>query len=201
MNMSQKIESLLYPPMQHHDSFRLLKLESSPSDESEWIATLIETRLPREGCAAESPRYVALSYVCGDATFAVPNEDAIEIRISVSNALGHILQDPTLAGSLTVWIDHFCINQRNEKEKEQQINKMGRIFAGAEKVIGWLGPPFEGSEETFDDLVIFAGVPPEAPQADKDHYVQFVAARLGDDFNFLSYIGQVTRVGSDCRLG
>ena len=151
MNMSQKIESLLYHPLQHHDSFRLLKLESSASV-CEWTATLIEARLPRDGCATESPKYVALSYVCGDTTFAVPNEDAVEIRFSVSNALGHILQDASLAGTLTIWIDQFCINQRNNKEKTEQINMMGRIFAGAEQVIGWLGPPFEGSEETFDDL-------------------------------------------------
>lgn len=201
MNMSQKAESLLYPPLQHHDSFRLLKLKSSAC-ESEWTATLIEARLPRQGYAADAPKYVALSYVCGDATFAVPNEDTIEIRFSVSTALGHVLQDATLAGSLTIWIDQFCINQRNVKEKDQQINMMGRIFAGADEVIGWLGPPYEGSEEAFDDLIIFAGVPPEAPEADKDHYVRFVTARLerlSYSENVLLYIAQVTYFDSDLR--
>lgn len=202
MNMSQKVESLLYKPLQHHDSFRLLKLNCSAS-ESEWTATLIEARLPQQGCPGVAPKYVALSYVCGDSTFDVPSEDAIEIRSSVSTALGHILQGATLSGTLTIWIDQFCINQRNVKEKEQQINMMGRIFAGAVEVIGWLGPPFEGSEETLDDLIVFAGLTPDAPEVDRDNYTQLATARLGDELlcieNVFAYIGQVMQLGSGLR--
>jgi hypothetical protein len=200
MNMSHKAESLLYQPLQHQDSFRLLELKSS-AFEGEWTAALIEARLPREGCAVDAPKYVALSYVCGDPTFAVPYEDTIEIRCSVSTALGHLLQ--SASGTLTIWIDQFCINQGDVKEKEQQINMMGRIFAGAEEVIGWLGPPFMGSEETFEDLAIFAGVPPEAPEADKDHYAQLVTARIANNLfgeEIFSYIGQITQLGSGLRI-
>jgi hypothetical protein len=50
-----------------------------------------------------------------------------------------------------VWIDALCINQKNNKEKEAQVNFMGEIYRQAKGIIVWLGPPIN----TQDDVLRF----------------------------------------------
>ena len=38
-----------------------------------------------------------------------------------------------------IWVDALCIDQRNLTEKAEQIPLMGKIFAGADHVLAWLG--------------------------------------------------------------
>lgn len=38
-----------------------------------------------------------------------------------------------------IWIDALCINQANVHERNHQVQIMGKIYKGAEKVIVWLG--------------------------------------------------------------
>jgi hypothetical protein len=38
-----------------------------------------------------------------------------------------------------LWIDALCIDQTNGKEKNHQVQQMGRIYQGANEVIAWLG--------------------------------------------------------------
>jgi hypothetical protein len=47
-----------------------------------------------------------------------------------------------------LWIDQMCIHQGNSKEKSKQMDLMGAIYAGASKVIVWLGEVIE--EEDMD---------------------------------------------------
>lgn len=165
----------------------------------------MEHRIPSDPGAADAPKYVALSYVWGDQTFNVPAEDAAEFSFSVSAALGHVLYGVTEAGSPWIWIDQFCVNQRNVKEKEQQVSTMWRIYANAEKVIGWLGPAFEGSETVFDDLIVFSGAE-ETDQATQEQLLRIVRSLFGEQASshdmlssILSYIGQVVLLGSGLR--
>ncbi len=198
MNMSNKAESLLYRPLQHHDSFRLLRLRLCPSGDA-WEGTLVEDRLPSDCCNPDAAKYIALSYVWGDLTFNVPSEDSIEISPSLTTALGHILYTAAKAGRLNIWIDQFCINQRDIKEKDHQVHLMWRIFAGAEQVIGWLGPTFQGSDEALADIIVFAGAPDEAS---REQIAQVMLCCFGEHFTLdavLSYIGGVMLLGSDRR--
>ncbi|KAK3045827.1 hypothetical protein LTR09_012633 [Extremus antarcticus] len=76
---------------------------------------------------------------------------------------------------------------------------MWRIFAGAEQVIGWLGPTFQGSDEALADIIVFAGAPDEAS---REQIAQVMLCCFGEHFTLdavLSYIGGVMLLGSDRR--
>lgn len=45
-----------------------------------------------------------------------------------------------ILGSMSLWIDAFCINQADVDEKRHQVLLMHRIYSSARKVIVWLGP-------------------------------------------------------------
>jgi hypothetical protein len=44
-----------------------------------------------------------------------------------------------------MWIDAICIDQNNEQERSEQVQRMGQIFLLASRVVAWLGPSFPGS--------------------------------------------------------
>ncbi|KAK3717412.1 hypothetical protein LTR37_005801 [Vermiconidia calcicola] len=46
---------------------------------------------------------------------------------------------------VTLWIDQICICQDRVKERNQQVQLMGKIFKGAQRVIVWLGPDYDDS--------------------------------------------------------
>jgi hypothetical protein len=55
-----------------------------------------------------------------------------------------------------VWIDALCINQKNNKEKEGQVNFMGEIYRQAKGIVVWLGPPINAQDDVlrfFQNLV------------------------------------------------
>jgi hypothetical protein len=39
-----------------------------------------------------------------------------------------------------VWVDAICINQKDEKEKNQQVRAMSEVYSQAVEVSAWLGP-------------------------------------------------------------
>lgn len=194
MNMLKEAEKLLYPPLEHHDSFRLLHVSRCPTGD-EWTGTLVEARLGSDQRNANTTKYIALSYVWGDATFNVPNENAIEVSLSLSTALGHILSYTTEASTLNIWTDQFCINQRDDTEKIQQVKLMSRIFAGAEQVIGWLGPGFEGSDEALDDILIFGGPDKSRDESSDEEYRRAVHSRFGVELSREAIMPHLTNGG------
>jgi ankyrin repeat protein len=49
-----------------------------------------------------------------------------------------------------LWVDAICINQEDKDERGQQVQQMGSIYSGAERVIIWLG------EATYDtDYIMY----------------------------------------------
>ena len=38
-----------------------------------------------------------------------------------------------------LWIDALCINQSNKKERNHQVQRMGKIYKNAQEVLSWLG--------------------------------------------------------------
>ena len=45
-----------------------------------------------------------------------------------------------------LWADAICIDQTNDEEKGEQVKMMGRIFAGASRVVVWVGERDERCE-------------------------------------------------------
>ena len=94
----------------------------------------------------DAPQYTALSYSWGDQTRKreiLLNGATISITENLESALRH-LRHPY--EPLTLWVDAMCINQENDAEKSEQINKMRQIYARALLVTTWLGPAADNSD-------------------------------------------------------
>lgn len=120
----------------------------------------------------ETPPYNALSYAWGDCTksheiFTIKPTDpkdhgcginvashgseslSIPITVSLDSCLRH-LRSSCGSTSLTIWIDQICIDQTNDMEKSAQVELMRKIYTMAQKVIVWLGPAADGSDDVMD---------------------------------------------------
>lgn len=102
------------------------------------------------------PQYTALSYAWGDTkknhVVIVDGIYCIRIPQNLFDAL--IALRPT-EGTITMWIDFLCINQRNDAEKSWQVALMRDIYSQAAKVLAWLGPTDQVSEGTMRYLDAF----------------------------------------------
>lgn len=97
------------------------------------------------------PTYKALSYVWGNPTLC--RRISIEGNIlNVTENLAIALRHLTKLLDTYIWIDAICINQRDDQEKGQQVNQMGKIYRQAAQVIVWLGPSSEESDRAMDGL-------------------------------------------------
>ncbi|KAF7538301.1 hypothetical protein G7054_g3115 [Neopestalotiopsis clavispora] len=95
--------------------------------------------------------YVALSYTWGrpepldlDPTFQPDNTWRLNCNggvVEVRQNLFDFLQQVRRAGSnaSAFWIDAVCINQQDDKEKSEQVFRMGQIYAASSQVWIWLG--------------------------------------------------------------
>ncbi|KAK3347179.1 heterokaryon incompatibility protein-domain-containing protein [Lasiosphaeria hispida] len=106
--------------------------------------------------------YEALSYVWGSAENLQPiyiqpdgdslptgNNHQLHITTNLRIALSY-LRDPLL--ERIIWIDAICIDQHNNKEKEQQVQFMANIYANANRVIVWLGETAGDSDQALGAL-------------------------------------------------
>jgi hypothetical protein len=99
----------------------------------------------------ECPEYIALSYSWGNHNFTRPI--LLHGRVTwVTTSLEAALQELIARGVNTVWVDALCIDQGNNYEKVYQLRQMGTIFSQAVKVIAWLGPAAEDSENAIEAL-------------------------------------------------
>ncbi|KAF1812148.1 HET-domain-containing protein [Eremomyces bilateralis CBS 781.70] len=75
--------------------------------------------------------YVALSYLWGSRTPAPPN-----VHDGILKEVPKVIEDAmTVASSLGIsflWVDKYCIDQANEKERCHMIQNMDWIYEGAE---------------------------------------------------------------------
>lgn len=121
------------------------------------------------------PRYIALSYVWGDATIteeilvngislaATTNLAASlrQLRVSRSGERENlILNLPPL-----LWVDAICINQHDILERSSQVQLMSDIYSSAIKVISWLGPEADGIVESLRTLRAIAREIAQIPEA------------------------------------
>ncbi|KAF2108152.1 heterokaryon incompatibility protein-domain-containing protein [Lophiotrema nucula] len=116
---------------------RLLRVHPPVSNQAE--EDPIQCDLFVADLAAE-PAFTALSYVWG-AFAPEPHKvhyEKFAIPVS-SNGYSALLHLRRKLGEFTVWMDAVCINQQDDRDKEQQIPLMGDIYAGASTVYVWLG--------------------------------------------------------------
>jgi hypothetical protein len=116
---------------------------------------------------AQAPGYAAVSYTWGSSLGF--REILIEGRpYSVPKNLWRFLDqarklvdEKHLAGWL--WIDALSIDQSNPREKLDQVGIISSIFGKSERVIVWLGPPYDNS-----DLALAAICPDNATRSRRE---------------------------------
>lgn len=90
--------------------------------------------------------YDALSYVWGtserDKTITC-NGKQLQVTKTLIEALSRFRQADAV---VTLWIDQICICQDRVKERNAQVQMMGRIYKSARKVIVWLGDDYDDSK-------------------------------------------------------
>jgi len=89
--------------------------------------------------------YEAVSYTWGAPTpkrQIVCSGKAIYIRMNLFQALKNIRRKDRIR---RIWVDAICINQFDIPERNQHVQRMDSVFAGADRVLVWLGE--ESSEE------------------------------------------------------
>jgi ankyrin repeat protein len=129
------MEDFKYEPIDLKEcTFRLLRLfkgDHGPIQCDLFHASLYDTENAME--------YEALSYTWGGTN--KPLE--IEInkrRMPVTENLFLALHDMRyLHQDRILWIDAICVDQENPQERGHQVQQMGSIYKGAERVVIWLG--------------------------------------------------------------
>lgn len=88
---------------------------------------------------AEEEHYRAVSYVWGNQENPVDvivNDSTFKVGQNLHNALLHLR---STSKNRSFWIDAMAINQSDVLERNDQVQKMGTIYALAASVIIWLG--------------------------------------------------------------
>lgn len=121
-----------YENLESTKHFRLLRV--LPGNWSDGLTCILIPFL-----VEKSPPYLALSYTWGyssNSRAIALNGKSFRISSNVGNFL-HQVRHPVK--STSIWIDAICINQADNKEKESQIQMMGKIYHLATNVVVWLG--------------------------------------------------------------
>ena len=146
----------VYSPLPTPSSIRILDLYPGEGDEP------IRCKLRFSELGSESSSYTGLSYCWGDTTDPVPvecNGYKAFVTRNLHSALRRIrdITSPTTMWidtlCISLWVDALCINQSREpnalREREQQVQMMGRIYAEARAAIVDLGE----RPKYFDELL------------------------------------------------
>jgi hypothetical protein len=100
----------------------------------------------------KDPKFVALSYVWGDAKherMILLENHPVRVTKNLYDAMMALrpLEEPII-----IWIDSLCINQLDTEEKSWQVGLMGDIYRQAQRVIAWLGLANDSSDSVMDYL-------------------------------------------------
>ncbi|MCJ1352607.1 MAG: hypothetical protein MMC33_002591 [Icmadophila ericetorum] len=93
--------------------------------------------------------YRALSYTWGSGIMKTirVNSNVIEVTENLAEVLCYIQQDHH---PVTLWVDAVCINQDDNAEKTEQVQKMRSIYERAAEVVVWVGPAADDSDVLMD---------------------------------------------------
>jgi hypothetical protein len=99
------------------------------------------------------PVYCAISYVWGTEALVPKNVICDGVALTVTDncyAALHSLRGRL--GSFVIWIDALCINQQDDRDKEQQIKHTGKIYANACTTYIWIGEGDATTKKVFEYL-------------------------------------------------
>jgi Heterokaryon incompatibility protein (HET) len=131
----------------NQDSIRLARLQCDSQDGT-GKCSLEHHQL------AKAPAYTAVSYTWGNRFVRAPillDGNSVLVGKNLRDFL-HIMSMSAEPKSLLLWIDALCINQVDVRERNHQVQMMGRIYNNAESVAVWLGPADQDSDYLFDLL-------------------------------------------------
>ncbi|KAF3005197.1 hypothetical protein E8E13_010776 [Curvularia kusanoi] len=101
--------------------------------------------------------FEGVSYTWGDPTHTASIElddgSYLPITANLESFLRHRRDNEQ---PLTLWIDAICINQNDDKERNSQVQDMGRIYTLAYPLSIWLGPAADESTLAMDALRRFS---------------------------------------------
>ena len=138
-----------YNGFQGHENIRLFRLKPKNHLPASLVGSVnadVAIYGEIEHISAEaSVSYTAISYAwdhrgalrpirVGDKSFYI--SDTLEAAF---------LQIQRLDDDLLLWVDQICINQKDVKEKSEQVQQMNDIYSRAQSVIAWLGPATDES--------------------------------------------------------
>jgi len=107
----------------------------------------------------DKPDYDALSYAWGNENTTLPilvkhtgkstEYTKVQVTVNLCHALRH-LRDDNL--DVILWVDSLCINQKNIKEKDAQVERMRDVYAHARRTRVWLGSGDSKSDKAIIKL-------------------------------------------------
>jgi hypothetical protein len=155
----RKLPEYKYNPLQEDKDLRLLRLRPSSDDNNDIDAELAQFSFPDHNYGAENQRasdkapklsYEAVSWCWGrekpDQLLRIHENDkvyAFHISKNLKSALWALRKNDQVRH---LWIDAICIDQKNPKERNEQVPRMDRIYGHAESVCIWLGEPDDESK-------------------------------------------------------
>jgi hypothetical protein len=127
-------------------TFRLLRLHKGSG-------LVIECELFQASFARDDLiPYEALSYTWGGTEFSASVQLAQHTFAVTENLYLAMQYIRSREEDRILWVDAICIDQRNPKERGHQVGQMGTIYARADRVIFWLGPPTDDTDILMDSL-------------------------------------------------
>jgi len=137
------------------DSIRLVRLLPHEDENAPIQCHLFDYSL-RES-AKRTDAYDALSYVWGrkdNLQFISIGKHYLRVTENLYKALLHFRYRSV---ERIIWVDAVCIDQKNDKEKEQQIQLMAKIYGLANRVVVWLGEALDDSDRALEEIRVAGG--------------------------------------------
>lgn len=127
-----------------HGSFRLALLRASGDPQAQIKISIQHHEIH---CA---PAYEAVSYTWGpqanDTLFIALDDGRLKVTKTLEVLLRHLRNKDK---DRLLWIDQICIDQTNNAEKGEQVQKMSLIYGRAARSLVWLGEGTEQSRKAF----------------------------------------------------
>ncbi len=152
-----------YKPLNAPNAMRLLRLRPASDENNDIDAEIAEFGLHDHILGAAKPHadgegtklsYEAVSWCWGrgksDQLLRIHESDkvyAFYISKNLKSALWALRKNDEVR---QLWIDAICIDQKNAKERNEQVPKMDKIYGNACSVCIWLGEPDDQSKLAMD---------------------------------------------------
>lgn len=135
-----------HQPLPHDQSIRLIQL--LPGKQHQKVQCRLQT-VSTQSC----PEYEAISYVWGprnERTHILCHGKLVKIPTNLLHCLQRLRHEKK---PRILWADSVCINQKDRRERSQQVRIMGSIFEQAERVMVWFGRGLDFDAKVAFDLI------------------------------------------------